>query len=112
MFISSLVNGHYYLAERARRGGQFVWVKLPHAPTHNGVRVDPVQVPRAIRLKAYKLFERDRLREDVITFRQGCIAAEAGADAQAIAQARQGSHRVDQTNDRHGAAASGAAPQC
>ena len=33
---------------------------MPHAPTHNGIRVDARAVPRAIRKKAYKLFEWDR----------------------------------------------------
>ena len=61
MFISPLVDGHYYLATHSLRGAKFVWVKLPHAPTHNGVRVAVAKVPRAIRKKAYKLFERDRL---------------------------------------------------
>jgi hypothetical protein len=62
MFISPLLNGHYYLAERSRRGDKFIWVKVPHAPIHNGTHVDAREVPRAIRTKAYKLFERDRIR--------------------------------------------------
>lgn len=66
MFISPLVNGHYYLAQLARRGQQqgqqrYIWLKLPHAPTHNGVRVEPRKVPHGIRRRAYRLFERDRL---------------------------------------------------
>lgn len=62
MFISPLVNGHYYLAERSRRGPKFIWVRLAHDATDSGERVDATEVPRVIRVKAYKLFEKDRLQ--------------------------------------------------
>ena len=64
MFISSKhTDGHYYLAQQSRLSQKYIWMKLPHEPIHNGIRVRAREVPKSISMKAYKLFEGDRKRE-------------------------------------------------
>ena len=65
MFISSRhTDDHYYLAKQSRLSQKYIWVKVPHEPIHNGIRVRAIEVPKYIRMKAYKLFEGDRNRAD------------------------------------------------
>ena len=70
MFISRQIDGHYYLAQRSRIYHKFIWTKVPHAPTHNGIRIEAGEVPKIIRDKAYKLFEGDRKRAPTCLFHQ------------------------------------------
>ena len=75
MFISSKhTDGHYYLAKQSRLSQKYIWVKLPHEPIHNGIRVRAIEVPKSIRMKAYKLFEGDRKREKLIEATGDCVA--------------------------------------
>jgi hypothetical protein len=51
-----IINGRYFIAERSRKGyRRFLWSMMPVvAPTSGEIRIEPKQVPRLIRRKAYR----------------------------------------------------------
>ena len=62
MFVSLPTEGRIYVARQSRKSAKFVWTTVPVEPTTNETRIDATEVPREIRVKAYKLFEADRNR--------------------------------------------------
>lgn len=61
MFVSKPHAGRVFTAERSDRGQKLRWTATPIADGAT-IRVEAADVPRSIRVRAYKLFEGDRAR--------------------------------------------------
>src|SRR5215471_5281181 len=62
MYISQPVDGVIYFASRSHRSVKLLWRKLVIRDHTYDTVIDAHTVPKRVRHKAYKLFERDRIR--------------------------------------------------